>query len=239
VGAPRPRSRLDGVEADELEALRFSVALLAGALSTTGATTSASAAPPGSPGAIAQADLALSRHPGEVRASTADRFVALSSKVDANGAAHVRYSRTYQGLRVYGGDIVVHAAPDGSYAGSSVGLAVPLSVSTTAQVSKAAGVDAHFGAAKTFDYFKNVHGRNGIFGNGTGVPSRVHYGNAYVDAFWDGTQMTYGDGASNARPLVALDVAGHEMSHGVTAAGRVRRRGPVWWPRRGRLPGAW
>ena len=81
-----------------------------------------------------------------------------------------------------------------------------------------AGVDAHFGAAKTFDYFKNVHGRNGIFGNGAGVPSRVHYGNAYVNAFWDGSQMTYGDGQSNARPLVEIDVAGHEMSHGVSGA---------------------
>ena len=81
---------------------------------------------------------------------------------------------------------------------------------------QSAAVDAHFGAAATFDYFTNVHGRNGIFGNGTGVPSRVHYGNAYVNAFWDGAQMTYGDGAGNAKPLVSLDVAGHEMSHGVT-----------------------
>ena len=81
---------------------------------------------------------------------------------------------------------------------------------------QSAGVDAHYGAAKTFDYYKNVHGRNGIFGNGTGVPSRVHYGSNYVNAFWDGAQMTYGDGSGNATPLVALDVAGHEMSHGVT-----------------------
>src|ERR1019366_7134139 len=49
-----------------------------------------------------------------------------------------------------------------------------------------------------------------------GVPSRVHYGTNYVNAFWDGTQVTYGDGANNAKPLVELDVAGHEMSHGVT-----------------------
>jgi Zn-dependent metalloprotease len=81
---------------------------------------------------------------------------------------------------------------------------------------QSAAVDAHFGAAKTFDYYKNVHGRNGIFGNGTGVPSRVHYGSSYVNAFWDGAQMTYGDGSGNAKPLVSLDVAGHEMSHGVT-----------------------
>ncbi|MFE2508385.1 M4 family metallopeptidase [Streptomyces naganishii] len=81
-----------------------------------------------------------------------------------------------------------------------------------------AGVDAHYGAAETFDYYKNVQGRNGIFGDGRGVPSRTHYGNAYVNAFWDGSQMTYGDGQGNARPLVELDVAGHEMSHGVSGA---------------------
>jgi Zn-dependent metalloprotease len=80
-----------------------------------------------------------------------------------------------------------------------------------------AAVDAHYGAATTFDYYKNVHGRNGIFGDGKGVPSRVHYGTNYVNAFWDGKQMTYGDGDNVAAgPLVSLDVAGHEMSHGVT-----------------------
>jgi zinc metalloprotease ZmpA len=80
-----------------------------------------------------------------------------------------------------------------------------------------AAVDAHYGAAMTYDYYKNVQGRNGIFGDGKGVPSRVHYGSNYVNAFWDGKQMTYGDGDNVAAgPLVSLDVAGHEMSHGVT-----------------------
>ena len=65
-----------------------------------------------------------------------------------------------------------------------------------------------YGAEKTFAYYKNVQGRNGIWNNGTGARSRVHYGNAYDNAFWDGTQMTYGDGASNAKPLTSIDVAG-------------------------------
>ncbi|GAB2588228.1 M4 family metallopeptidase [Kribbella endophytica] len=82
-----------------------------------------------------------------------------------------------------------------------------------------AAVDAHYGAAKTFDYYKLIHGRNGIFNDGKGVPSRVHYGVNYVNAFWDGKKMTYGDGDGVAAgPLVSLDVAGHEMSHGVTTA---------------------
>ena len=88
-----------------------------------------------------------------------------------------------------------------------------------------AAVDAHYGAEKTFDYYKFIQGRNGIWDTGVGARSRVHYGNAYVNAFWDGTQMTYGDGAGNAKPLTSIDVAGHEMSHGVTenTAGLVYR----------------
>jgi Zn-dependent metalloprotease len=79
-----------------------------------------------------------------------------------------------------------------------------------------AAVDAQYGAEKTFEYYNTIQGRNGIWNTGVGARSRVHFGNAYVNAFWDGTQMTYGDGAGNTHPLVALDVAGHEMTHGVT-----------------------
>jgi Zn-dependent metalloprotease len=86
----------------------------------------------------------------------------------------------------------------------------------SASSRQTAAVDAEYGAEKTFDFYKNVLGRNGIWDNGTGARSRVHYGNAYVNAFWDGNQMTYGDGISNTHPLTAIDVAGHEMSHGVT-----------------------
>ncbi len=88
-----------------------------------------------------------------------------------------------------------------------------------------AAVDAQYGAEKTFAYYKDTLGRNGIWNNGVGARSRVHYGNAYNNAFWDGTQMTYGDGAGNTKPLTSIDVAGHEMSHGVTenTAGLVYR----------------
>ncbi|MCB5908362.1 M4 family metallopeptidase [Streptomyces pinistramenti] len=83
-----------------------------------------------------------------------------------------------------------------------------------------AAVDAHYGAAETWDYYKEVHGRTGIKGDGKGASSRVHYGNNYVNAFWDDSCfcMTYGDGEGNKAPLTAIDVAAHEMSHGVTSA---------------------
>ncbi|MFI5521733.1 M4 family metallopeptidase [Streptomyces platensis] len=83
-----------------------------------------------------------------------------------------------------------------------------------------AAVDAHYGAAVTWDYYKKVHGRSGIKGDGKGAFSRVHYGKSYVNAFWDDDCfcMTYGDGEGDKAPLTALDVAAHEMSHGVTSA---------------------
>jgi Zn-dependent metalloprotease len=90
---------------------------------------------------------------------------------------------------------------------------------TTADRSSAA-VDAQYGTNETWDYYKNVHGRNGIGGDGKGSYNRVHYGTNYNNAFWDDNCfcMTYGDGdGTTFGPLVALDVAGHEMSHGVTS----------------------
>ncbi|MFC9916107.1 M4 family metallopeptidase [Streptomyces sp. NPDC127197] len=83
-----------------------------------------------------------------------------------------------------------------------------------------AAVDAQYGTDVTWDYFKDVHGRNGIAGDGKGSYNRVHYGTRYNNAFWDDTCfcMTYGDGdGTQMGPLVSLDVAGHEMSHGVTS----------------------
>ncbi|BCY09656.1 M4 family metallopeptidase [Actinoplanes sp. L3-i22] len=336
-------------------ALAGIITLAGGGLAAT--ATTVSAAPPASPAPslTAAADQALAQHPAAVKASPEDAYQVYSSKTDAAGRGTVRYTRTYDGLRVHGGDLIIRTDAKGVFAGSSVGLAAPLSLTTTPKVTAAsarraataaftgrvtstgtpelfvdaghgtgvlswetvvsgrlpdgqtpsrlhvvtdartgkvtgsydeiesvagtgnsiyagpvavdttagdtafsltdpvrgngstcdmgnrtsgtcavftdadnvwgtgansdrasAAVDAHFGAATTFDYFKNVHGRNGIFGTGAGVPSRVHYGSAYVNAFWDGAQMTYGDGSGNAKPLVALDVAGHEMSHGVT-----------------------
>ncbi|MGW3313557.1 M4 family metallopeptidase [Streptomyces sp. NPDC001073] len=89
--------------------------------------------------------------------------------------------------------------------------------SSTTDVTAAA--DAAYGAQETWDFYKNTFGRSGIKNNGVGAYSRVHYGSSYVNAFWDDSCfcMTYGDGSGNNHPLTSLDVAGHEMSHGVTS----------------------
>jgi hypothetical protein len=90
--------------------------------------------------------------------------------------------------------------------------------STTAANGETAAVDAMYGMAKTWDFYKNVFGRNGIDNAGTATYSRVHIGNSYDNAFWSDSCfcMTYGDGSSFTT-LTAIDVAGHEMSHGVCA----------------------
>ncbi|CAN5512425.1 hypothetical protein BH11BAC2_BH11BAC2_15760 [soil metagenome] len=76
--------------------------------------------------------------------------------------------------------------------------------------------DAHFGAESTYDFYFNHFGRNSIDNAGQALISYVHYDVNYVNAFWDGTEMTYGDGNNTYTPLTSLDIAGHEISHGLT-----------------------
>ena len=90
---------------------------------------------------------------------------------------------------------------------------------SSSSTDQTAAVDAAYGAQVTWDFYKNTFGRSGIRNDGKAAYSRVHYGNAYVNAFWSDSCfcMTYGDGSGNTHPLTSLDVAGHEMSHGVTS----------------------
>lgn len=85
---------------------------------------------------------------------------------------------------------------------------------------QSAAVDAAYGAAVTWDYFRQQHRRTGIRNNGRAATSRVHFGRGLDNAFWNDACfcMTYGDGGVLFRPLVSLDVAAHEMTHGITSA---------------------
>lgn len=80
-----------------------------------------------------------------------------------------------------------------------------------------AAVDAHYNSEVVYDYYLEEHGRNSLDDKGMAIVSYVHYGENYNNAFWNGRQMTYGDGdGSYMVPLSAgLDVAAHEMTHGV------------------------
>ncbi|KWK18833.1 peptidase M4 [Burkholderia stagnalis] len=98
--------------------------------------------------------------------------------------------------------------------------------STTNRQTVAADID--YGLALTWDYYRSAHNRNGIFNDGRGVRSYAHVvfntgsGTTGANAAWLGSQvMVYGDGQPGTRlpnPVVSVDVAGHEMSHGVTEA---------------------
>lgn len=93
-----------------------------------------------------------------------------------------------------------------------------------AQKDEIAG-DVHFGTESVYKYFYDFHGRDSYDDQGALLQSYVHYGNNYVNAFWNGSWMTYGDGSGAYDPLVSLDVIGHEISHGVTgnSAGLIYR----------------
>jgi hypothetical protein len=79
---------------------------------------------------------------------------------------------------------------------------------------QSAAVDAHYGAGLTWDYFLFRFGRLGINGLGYQLRSRVHFDANYSNAFWNGIEVTYGDG--NGNPLVTVDIVGHEITHGLT-----------------------
>ncbi|WP_308367243.1 MULTISPECIES: pre-peptidase C-terminal domain-containing protein [unclassified Microbulbifer] len=73
--------------------------------------------------------------------------------------------------------------------------------------------DAHFFGGVVFDMYSDWYGTSPLTQK---LRMRVHYSNSYENAFWDGSQMTFGDGASTFYPLVSLDVSAHEVSHGFT-----------------------
>jgi bacillolysin len=81
-------------------------------------------------------------------------------------------------------------------------------------------VSAHYNASLCFDYWKNTFSRNSINGKGGNIVSLVNVaddnGSGMDNAYWNGEAMFYGNGKTAFGPLAkALDVAGHEMTHGV------------------------
>jgi bacillolysin len=77
-----------------------------------------------------------------------------------------------------------------------------------------AAYDVHWGVQQTYDYYLTNYGYDSFDNNGSPLISYVHYGVNFFNAFWNGVWMTYGDGNNN--PLTHIDVASHELTHGVT-----------------------
>lgn len=84
--------------------------------------------------------------------------------------------------------------------------------------------EAHDGAGATWELYQQVYGRESIDGHGMRLESTVHFDQGYDNAFWDGKQMVYGDGDQDLpeperlfnRFTAAIDIIGHELTHGVT-----------------------
>jgi Zn-dependent metalloprotease len=88
----------------------------------------------------------------------------------------------------------------------------------------AAADEAYDGAGSTYDLYWDIYQRSSVDANGLELDSSVHYQKGYDNAFWNGSQMVYGDGDEDLPPAqrlfnrftIALDVIGHELTHGVT-----------------------
>lgn len=80
-----------------------------------------------------------------------------------------------------------------------------------------AAVSAQINSIKVNNYYQNVHKRNSLDGKGMPLISTVHIGSKWNNAAWNGKQMLYGDGDGTYFSSLAggMDVAGHEMTHGV------------------------
>jgi Zn-dependent metalloprotease len=80
--------------------------------------------------------------------------------------------------------------------------------------------EAYDGADKVYDFYNEVFDRDSVDDKGLELASSVHYGVKYDNAFWNGSQMVYGDGSGqlfiDGGMTKSLDVIGHEMTHGVT-----------------------
>ncbi|MGO4382857.1 M4 family metallopeptidase [Specibacter sp. RAF43] len=79
---------------------------------------------------------------------------------------------------------------------------------------------AYDGSSATYEFYRDVMQRNSLDGAGLELVSSVHYGVAFDNAFWDGSQMVYGDGSGRIFQVGgltrSLDVIAHELTHGVT-----------------------
>lgn len=93
-----------------------------------------------------------------------------------------------------------------------------------AAVGDTAADEAFDGAGLTYDLFSEIYQRDSLDNQGLALISTVHYQRSYDNAFWNGHQMVYGDGDEDLpenqrlfnRFTIALDVIGHELTHGVT-----------------------
>lgn len=89
---------------------------------------------------------------------------------------------------------------------------------STCNTGDAAVDDAHNNAGTTYDYYSAKFGRDSLNNAGMTMTSTAHHRVNYNNAFWNGSQMVYGDGDGSTFIALSrdLDVVAHELTHGVT-----------------------
>ena len=157
--------------------------------------------------------------------------------VDAEGRVRMAWSAEVSSVGPIGEarDIVFADAVDGRFATihpliknslyrriytANNGTSLPGSLMFNEGGSSGDGVamDAYANSGTTYSYYWQRFGRDSYNGSGATLTSTVHYGSSYNNAYWNGSQMVYGDGdGSTFSPLSgALDVVAHELTHAVT-----------------------
>jgi len=148
-------------------------------------------------------------------------FVAEASYVDAEGEQRdLVYADARTGDLVLRAPQIHRARNRNTYNGnSSSSLPGTLVLTETGgSTSDSAISTAHAHAATSYDYYKNVHNRDSYNNAGAQIKTTVHHQVNYNNAFWNGTQLVYGDGDGTQFYMLgnALDVGAHELSHAVT-----------------------
>lgn len=115
----------------------------------------------------------------------------------------------------------VHTALNRKVYTAANGTSLPgtLKMTETNNTSTDTAMQAAFdNTGTTYNFYKSVLGRDSYNGNGATLISTVHYSKNYDNAYWDGTQMVYGDGDGTQMTSLSksLDVTAHELTHAVT-----------------------
>jgi len=157
--------------------------------------------------------------------TTAQKILAISTlKMSASMRGQRRAladfnPAAFRAAAIAGKERIVYDAKNGSSLPGTVARKEGDSPSSDVAVN-----EAYDGSGATYDLYKEIYQRDSIDGTGMRLDSTVHYQKGYDNAFWDGEQMVYGDGDENLpvserlfnRFTIAIDVIGHELTHGVT-----------------------
>jgi vibriolysin len=155
---------------------------------------------------------------------TAADVTLVRHDIDRTGNHHLRYTQTFNGLDVVGGDLLVQIffAKNRRVHSASHGTILPGTLLRSGGQAPVTDIDVNavYDATGAFyEAYQKFWNRDSYDDAGAALVSSVHYLVNYCNLFWNGTQMVYGDGLPSAGclPLArAVDLTAHELTHAVT-----------------------